>query len=383
MNPAGRPSGQIRMARHRAPDQNMSKQSLEDLVDALGRAGMRAIVLAGEHGRALVSPELGARLLAVALPQGDCLWHEPAVTETPAGAGWNTGGQRTWVAPEHAPGSLFFEDGQWRCPPGLDPGAYQVTGAVPGREVSLRNSFTLTIGSAPVRFDIRRRIALGRHPDCFAVLVEQGVQHSGWRDGALPVGAWAILQAPAPGFAHVEFPQNPAGSVFHDDFFQPVPPDWVYRAGRHFAIYLSGSRQYKVGIPATLFTGEAVVEYFHRDPASGLWLEIRQILVHPPEGLYAEAPGGIPARDGDLLQFYNHFTADARSYAELEGHAPAVQAAGVESTLTVRYEFSWRTEEALDLRFRDRGAAGSFRFMHRVLENTACPDAQMPREKEK
>ena len=361
----------------------MSKQSLEHLVEALDRAGLRAIVLAGEHGRALISPELGARLLAVALPEGDCLWHEPSLEEMPAGAGWNAGGQRTWIAPEHAPGSLFFEDGQWRCPPGLDPGAYQVTGGIPGREVSLRNTFTRTIGAAPVRYDIRRRITLARHEDCFAIQVEQGIQHSGWRDGALPAGAWAILQAPAPGFAHVEFPQIPAGSVFHDDFFQPVPPDWVYRAGRRLVFYLSGSRQYKVGIPATLFAGEAVVEYFHRDPASGLWLEIRQVLDNQPGSFYAEAPGGIPARDGDLLQFYNHFTADARSYAELEGHAPAVQQAGVESTLTVRYEFSWRTGEVLGQRFRDRGAAGAFRFMHRVVESPARPGEKIPREKEK
>lgn len=334
-----------------------------ELEQALKEKGLNPLVLKNPRGKAVVVPELGGRIISVVVDGRECLWRDPRLAENLQGLGWNTGGQRTWIAPEHSDLSLYFDThGQWRCPAGMDPGAYGLLERGQSGVVHLTNTFSYPFRQTPVGFHVGRWVSLpdhriiaagisprtGRHEEGLILRVDQAVRYYGWNKGSLCIGAWAILQLPAPGVAIIlTNPEVTDVPRFHDDFFNPILGEWVILGKGLAAFRLTGTSQYKLGFSARLFPIMAFVEYLHRDPASGFWLLVRQTIVVPPNARYMESPGVIPSAAGDAVQFYSHFSADAFTYVEIEGHGPAACTDGEDSILAVEYEFFWYTSEDL------------------------------------
>lgn len=337
------------------------------LVGECRRRGMAPLVVGNGLGRGLVVPELGGRLLSVEAGGRECLWYAPELAGRGEVRDWNVGGQRTWVAPELSAMGLYSKRGQWCCPEGMDPGGYRVDHADAIR-VSLVNRFERSSSVGEVSIEMRRTIRVDPLPPAsgqaaarvpgvsspflcpprFSVSVRQSVGFAGSPPRGSAVGAWAILQVQTPGIAVVTWaPSGAHEPVYHDDFFEPVPPEWVIRGAGAVAFRLTGTRQFKLGMSAMNFARTPDVEYLRKDRPSGLWQLVRQTFLTPAGRSYVETGRGVPSPEGDLVQFYNHFTADDHTYAEIEAHGPAARAEGEESAVELRYDFSFLHREEL------------------------------------
>ncbi len=314
------------------------------------------------RGGALVVPELGGRVLAVELDGRPCLWSHPDLARAGRAPDWNAGGQRTWIAPEHAPQSLFESGGAWRCAPELDPGTFREAPSGEMDDIRLVSRFDAPVAGRTVRFELRRRIRLEPGGAALALRVDQAVSYGGGGGEGPCFGAWAILQAPTPGIGLVEIapPRSTAaaGRPFHDEFFGPLPADWWRDGEGCLAFWMSGDRQFKAGVPADRLPPLSRVDYFCRPAGARRLLQITQAVEVPPGARFAEAAGGVPASGGDAVQLYNHLAGGALGYAELEGHGPAGAPGSGVSALSVLYEFDWLSGRELSRLLRDRGLAG-------------------------
>jgi hypothetical protein len=339
---------------------------MDRLQERLVEAGGLPWRLRHPRGGALVAPELGGRLLAVELDGRSCLWFHPDLIETGRAPDWNAGGQRTWIAPEHAPQSLFETGGSWRCPPSLDPGRFREAAAAGPDEVCLESAFTASPRGRPIRFRVWRRIQLERGDAALTLRVDQAVAYEGAPGEDAAFGAWAILQVPAPGIARVELvpgvtrreAAGPAGKPFHDDFFEPVPADGWTATETNAVLRMTGDRPYKAGFAADRLPPLSRLDYFFGPAGARRTLRITQEIDVPPDGLFAEVPGGVPARGGDAVQLYNHSAGGRLGYAELEGHGSAGPPGSGVSVLSVRYEFDWLSRREMQRFLQDRGLNG-------------------------
>jgi len=311
----------------------------EQLTDALTRQGLSPVRLTAERGHAVVAPELGGRVLSVVLDGVECLWQDPRVPADCRAPGWNAGGQRTWVAPEHAPHSLFYRSAEWSCPPELDPGDFAVAGRTGSDTVRLESRFRMSPEGRATMFALVRRIRVAAAGDGFRLRVAQRVTVSEAGTPSRPYGAWAILQVPVPGLAVVTLRRRTgAAPVFRDDFFEPLPDAWHARGDGWAAFRLTGDRQFKAGLRADALPARSRVDYFHPLAESGRWLRIVQRTTVARRGCFADVPMGNPSPSGDAVQFYNHRAAPPLTYGEIEAHGPA-GGTGRPSTLSVSYDF--------------------------------------------
>lgn len=335
---------------------------VDRLQDRIAEAGGLPWRLRHPRGGALVVPELGGRVLAVELDGRPCLWFHPGLTEAGRAPDWNAGGQRTWIAPEHAPQSLFESGGGWRCPPELDPGVFREAASGDGEEVRLVSDFEAVLLGHPLRFQVRRRIRLESTGAALAVRIDQELFYEGGKEGGPCFGAWSILEVPTPGIALVEIAPHgslaAAGRPFHDEFFEPLPAGW-WQAGKGWlALRMSGDRQFKAGVAADRLPPVSRVEYFCRPAGARRLLQITQTIEIPPGARFAESPGGVPSRGGDAVQLYNHLAGGPLGYAEIEGHGPAGDPGAGTSVLSALYEFDWLSGRELAHLLRDRGLVG-------------------------
>ncbi len=317
----------------------MRRSPQEQLTDALACQGLSPIRMAAGRGCAVVVPELGGRVVSVVLDGVECLWQDPRLLDDHHAAGWNTGGQRTWVAPEHAPHSLFYLAGGWSCPPEMDPGGYGVSGRPGPRSLRLESRFQLSPEGRAAVFTMARRIRVAAAGDGFRLHVTQRVTVSETDEPVRPFGAWAILQVPVPGLAVAALRRRTGPApVFRDDFFEPLPAAWHDQGDGWAAFDLTGDRQYKAGLRADALPGRSRVDYFHPLPGTGRWLRIVQRSAVERLGRYADAAGGSPSPAGDAVQFYNHMDKPPLSYGEIEAHGPA-GGSGRPASLAVSYDF--------------------------------------------
>ncbi|HOB51290.1 MAG TPA: hypothetical protein PK176_00815 [Acidobacteriota bacterium] len=317
----------------------MCPHSPEQLTDALTRQGLSPVRLTTDRGSAVVVPELGGRVLSVVLDGVECLWRDPRVPVNYRAPGWNAGGQRTWVAPEHAPHSLFYRSMEWSCPPELDPSGFTVSDRTGSASVRLESRFRLSPQGRASTFALTRRIRVAAAGDGFRLQVAQRVAVPQAETPARPYGAWAILQVPVPGLTVVALRRRTGTvPVFRDDFFEPLPDAWHARGDGWATFRLTGDRQFKVGLRADALPARSRVDYFHPLAGSGRWLRIVQRTAIKRDGRYADVPGGRPSPSGDAVQFYNHRAVPPLTYGEIEAHGPA-GGAGQPSNLSVSYDF--------------------------------------------
>ena len=320
---------------------------IDPLLQALRRRGAEPVLMEAGAGRALVCPELGGRVLAVESGEEQFLWFHPDLIQAGRAPDWNAGGQRTWLAPERAADSPYLASGSWQCPPDLDPGRYRRVSAPGENGLVLENRFELGAPGRRLRMVMERCIRLESAPAHLTMTVRQSVRYEGQAAPPPAFGAWALLQVPCPGQAVVRLEGAPAGRIYRDDFFQPLPPEWVRPGERCLVFRLNGAFQYKIGLPAERLPAKARVDYFCPAKRPGLLRHVCLTFEIPAGGLYLDGSEAVPSRAGDAIQLYNHFSGGAAAYAELEPHAPACLRPGELSETTVTHTFRTVAPEEL------------------------------------
>ena len=347
---------------------------LSHLKSTLNEAAKASEIYATPDGSRLLVLPYGARVLGLftAASENNFFWTHTALNSAASAKAFyesdqwhNSGGDRTWVAPEI---DIFFPQFPntevYHQPPQLDPGNYQIERI----EDSFRlfNSFALAL-TRP-RKTVHLRITkswspapnpLRHDPDTSDA---SDIEYAGYTQqtalelletdaGALPlVGLWNLLQLPHGGEMFIPCVGPAEPKVF---FGQVGQSDLM--VSEHLIRYsMSAAGIHKIGMRAASLTGR--VGYLYSDGT--IWsLVIRNFFVNP-SGEYIDVPWDTPQDASDpgyAVQACN-VNSDLGKFSELEYHAPAI---GGDSgdTRSVDTSQVWAY----------RGSEGAIRAIARVL----------------
>lgn len=314
----------------------------QKLVETLRQVGKPCHVHQTADGTELLILPYGGRVLGLFAPGSDAnfYWTHPALGSAAAAAefyasnAWhNSGGDRTWLAPEV---DFFFPnyprtDVYWQ-PRQLDPGQWQVMAA----EGELRWVNRLTCRLSRSKTDVEMEIAKAVGPAPNPLRREPGladldrVPYAGYtlrtsleligsesRQSG-PVGLWNLVQMPHGGEMLIPTYCRTAPRVF----FGTVSPEDL-QVEDHLVDYrMRAAGEQKIAIRAIAATGR--IGYRYPAGADRWSLVVRNVLVNP-SGLYADPPWSDPQDLGYAIQACNVHSG-LGSFSELEYHVPAIGA---------------------------------------------------------
>ena len=312
----------------------------EGLAENIAKAGKEVLTIGGEGGSSVLVLPYGGRVIGLFPPRGgeNFLWTSPALgsPETARalldGAGWvNTGGDRTWLAPEI---DVFLPDypkvDRYVQPRALDPGEYRVAAA--GRSaarLAARISLVLSRSKRKIDLELTKEVVpapspLRREADLADL---GGAAYAGFRlrttleiigdgEAAGPVGIWSLLQLPHGGDLLVPTYGRTSPRVY----FGTVRPEDLAVSDRLVRWRMRAEGEHKIGLRAASVTGRA--GYLH-PIGRGLWdLVVRSFSVDP-SGEYVDVPASAPDDLGYAFQACNVASGLGR-FSEMEHHAPAI-----------------------------------------------------------
>lgn len=311
----------------------------DELLDVLKVVGKAAETVTSPDGTALVVQPYGGRVLGLYAADSDenFLWTHTALESTETakafyeGDQWhNSGGDRTWLAPEI---DIFFPnfpklDKYWQ-PRQLDPGDYQVL-RTDGR-VKLVNRLSINLSRSKRDIDLKLTKSYAPAPDPLRYergLEElEGIEYAGYTqyttlelletsaETSDRVGLWNLLQMPhggdllVPTYARTE-PRIYMGAITSEDL---IVEDRLIR------YKMRASGEHKLGIRATMTTGRVGYIYSSGPDWS---LIIRNFFVDP-SGEYVDVPWDDTEYFGFSVQACN-INSGLGSFSELEYHVPAI-----------------------------------------------------------
>lgn len=310
------------------------------LVKTIASAGQRTVSMPLTKGaQALILPH-GGRILGL-FAQGsedNFLWTNPVLDRTntakaffSSGDWCNTGGDRTWLAPEgeffcpkYPSASVYFQPRQ------LDPGEYKFKRTANG----VRLSCDLELHSYRTREDLALTVTKEIEPvanpfhqvkddsglveAAFAGYVLRTSLEIHSRPKRTAVGLWNLLQMPHGGCMVVptRFPTTPTmyfGRISRKDL--PARKDSVRYT-------MNSPGEHKIGVTAIALTGRA--GYLYRSGPS--WsLIVRNFAVNP-SGSYVDCLPNGGHCPGDAFQACNVSNPKLGNFSEMEYHAPAIGA---------------------------------------------------------
>jgi len=317
--------------------------SLKNLQKVLRGAGHRPETLAFSDGTRLLVLPHGGRLLGAfaAGSEENFYWTNPALESVAtakaffAGSTWhNSGGDRTWLAPEVDVFLPKFPDlTAYDQPRALDPGSYCVVGK--GGSFGLENKFTLRLSRSKRSVALKVFKSFGPAPDPLRYergLDLSGVSYAGYTQftslafegGRVPTGArvglWNLIQMPhggelmLPTFARTE-PQHIFSTV-------GCIPKSAVNVSDHLVRYRMDQRgEHKLSFRALSMAGRAAYIVGEGDHWS---LVVRNFSINP-SGEYVDVPWTDPDWLGFAVQACNVHSG-LGSFSELEYHIPAIGA---------------------------------------------------------
>lgn len=308
------------------------------LLRVLEKIGMQPHLWESTDGsRAVVLPH-GGRVLALFAPQSDenFFWSHPALEDAGAaesfyaGSWWhNSGGDRTWLAPEY---ELFFPDypkqDRYFQPRKLDPGGFRLE-ATPA-SATLTNDLEVWLFASGVTVGATIEKTVTAAADPLKQLSEKRFDNlayagytlrttltvhgsTGRTDAAL--GVWNLLQLPHGGEMFVATHRR-AEIV---DYFGTVPVNDLVIADRAVRYRMQATGEQKIGVGPECVIGRAA--YLHGSDENAA-LVVRSFTVRP-SGRYVDVPFGKREEKGSAFQACN-INSGLGSFAELEYHAPAI-----------------------------------------------------------
>ena len=315
------------------------------LVDSLREAGQPAKSLQLTDGSELLVLPYGGRILGLFAP-GDArnfFWVNPRLQDVESarqffGSGrWqNTGGERTWLAPEAEYFFPHYPDlGTYLQPRPLDAGEFAVTReqgglrlvtkfSTPawrsGGSAHLRLTLSLAPAVNPLQGDLR-----------FADLTYAGYTVRRRLERLSPgpaVGIWCLNQLPHGGEMLLPATGEPNPRVF---FGQIPAGDLAVEAGM-VRYRMRSLGEHKIGLRASVAVGRVGYQSQHGEQAE---LVVRSFTVKP-DGVYLDGPPADPTDMGYAVEACNVANPELGHFSELEYHAP---------TMTAEQSFSEDTSE--------------------------------------
>jgi hypothetical protein len=311
---------------------------MKALVNVLRQAGQPTRVFESPDGtRVLVLPH-GGRVLGLFSPQSgkNFYWTHSALESVPtarafyAGDQWhNSGGDRTWLAPEV---DLFFPDfpkvDQYFQQRSLDPGRYQVVEGLAGFKLVNR----LTVSLSRFKSDVTLRITKSFGPAPNPLRYERGLdlpglEYAGYtqhttlellgRSQATKarVGLWNLVQMPHGGDLLIPTYSRSELRLI----MGAIPPQDLIVGERLIRYRMRQPGEQKISLRAITACGR--VAYIYNDGKE--WcLIIRNFAVNP-SGEYVDVPWSDPTHCGFSTQACNVNSGLGR-FSELEYHIPAI-----------------------------------------------------------
>lgn len=317
-------------------------RNMQQLTQILEDIGKPAETLRAADGAAVIVLPYGGRVLGLFAPDGDnFFWTHPALASASSARAFfesdqwhNSGGDRTWLAPEI---DFFFPKfpdlAQYHQPRQLDPGTYQC--AISPGEVRLTSRCVLRSSrtNQDVECVIAKTITEAANPLAnMPVFAGSDLQFAGYTltvelkispgassktaRMATSVGLWQLLQLPHPGQMIIPTCVRSDARVF----FGQVPENDLAVEDGKVAYQMRAQGQQKIGVLARACIGR--VGYTR--PGQGAWsLVVRDFHVDP-SGAYVDAPFGDANDTGYAVQACNIHNEQLGSFSEMEHHAPAI-----------------------------------------------------------
>ncbi len=323
---------------------SLSGRSAENASAPSKRALLKVLEAAGKPGRVVLNPDgtevvllpYGGRVLGLFArgSEENFYWTNSALqaVETArtfyASSDWhNSGGDRTWLAPEV---DVFLPNypsrDKYFQPRELDPGRYRVSGD--GVRLQLINRLSLTLSRSHHRIELEITKSFAPAPNPFRH--ERGglpaeVEYAGYTqhtslaivggDKASPVGLWNLVQMPHGG----ELLVPTFGRAEPKLIFGNIPAADLVVSDRSVRYRMRQVGEHKLALRAVAMTGRVG----YRFEQGGRWaLIVRNFLVNP-SGEYVDVPWDDPADLGYSTQACN-VSSGLGQFSELEYHIPAI-----------------------------------------------------------
>jgi len=304
----------------------------QQLVEATEGAGLGPRVCALPDGSMILVLRHGGRILGLFPPgcERNFFWTNQAIHTRETARQWamsrdwhNSGGDRTWLAPE---ADFFFPEypslEKYRPPVEFDPGDYRFEIA-DGSPV-LVSRFTLLSPGQQRSFvcELRKRVSAAPRPDYDDKLAYAGYTLttslrllSPLPDPPWRVGLWNLLQMPHGGELLIPVSCRPEVRVLFGD----IGGEDVETTERVVRYRMHAQGNHKLGIGPEPLKGRAGYFYTDGDEAC---LIVRNFHVDP-SGEYVDVPWSEPLGAGTAFQACN-VNNDIGTFSELEYHAPGL-----------------------------------------------------------
>lgn len=315
---------------------------LSKLTETIHAAGKKLEVLATPDGTRLLLFPYGARVLGLFSGQGrdSFFWNNPHLEEKASARllltsdGWhNTGGDRTWIAPEW---DTFYPDANSNAylqPRELDMSDYQLEDVNGGSQFVREMSLHLARPNRNVRLRLTKWFGQAHNPlrhEREMSSVHGMIEYAGYTqrvtmqcldettDTHSGIGIWNLVQLPPGGEMIVPI----YGRTTPQKCFGSIPPDCISIDSHAMRIKVNFSGSHKIALKATAICGRAGYVYAKDNHYI---LVVRNFQVNP-SGDYIDVQRHDPDDMGYAFQMCRVDEPEYGSFCELEYHAPALGA---------------------------------------------------------
>ena len=315
---------------------------LQDLIATLKAVGKPSEVHQTDDGTRVLLLPYGGRILGVFAPGSDenFLWTNSALNSVDsartyyASDDWqNSGGDRTWLAPEV---DFFFPKfpdidiaGYWQ-PRSLDPGNYELAKTAHGIQLTNRLNIDAFRSRKRVNLEITKSVGAAPNPLRYDASVRIGaVEYAGHTlltslkildpnpNEAPLVGLWSLTQMPHQGELFVPTYSKADPRIYFG--LVDTPPGELVMSDRLLRFKMRAAGEHKIGIRAAVTTGRIGYMY----PTGNKYgLLVRNFFVNP-SGEYADVPWTEPEDRGYSTQACS-VNSRWGMFSEMEYHVPAI-----------------------------------------------------------
>jgi hypothetical protein len=315
---------------------------LQGLLATLKAAGKSAELHQTEDGTRVLILPYGGRILGVFAPgsEENFLWTNSALNNAEtarayyASGDWqNSGGDRTWLAPEL---DFFFPkypnidiSGYWQ-PRSLDPGNYQLAKTDRGVKLTNRLKIDGFRSKKRVELEITKSVASAANPLRYDDVIQNGgVEYAGHTlltslkivdansEDAPLVGLWSLTQMPHQGELFVPTYSKSEPRIYFG--LVDTPPDELAVSDRLVRFKMRAAGEHKIGLRAVATTGR--IGYIYSAGKKHA-LIVRNFFVNP-SGEYADVPWTEPENCGYSTQACS-VNSRWGMFSEMEYHVPAI-----------------------------------------------------------
>lgn len=315
---------------------------LQQLISTLKAVGKTPELYQTDDGTRVLILPYGGRILGVFAPgsQENFLWTNSALDSVEsartyyASDDWqNSGGDRTWLAPEL---DFFFPKfpnidiaGYWQ-PRSLDPGNYQLARTRHGVKLTNLLNIEAFRSRKKVELEITKSVAAAPNPLRYDETIRTGaVEYAGHtlvtslkivdaNPGDAPlVGLWSLTQMPHQGELFVPTYSKTDPRIYFG--LVDTPPDELAITERLVRFKMRAKGEHKIGLRAAATTGRIGYIYPTGNKSA---LIVRNFYVNP-SGEYADVPWTEPDDRGYSTQACS-VNSRWGMFSEMEYHVPAI-----------------------------------------------------------